>query len=93
MNRIKPNISWLTDVSIFAVNRLLAHSDHRYYESIEEAEAAAPMALRHDLNGSWKFSYSVKPADRPERFHQPDYDCEGWRDIEVPGHIQLQGYG
>ncbi|HTG69224.1 MAG TPA: glycoside hydrolase family 2 TIM barrel-domain containing protein [Candidatus Udaeobacter sp.] len=93
MNKIKPNISWLADVSIFAVNRLPAHSDHRYYESLEEAEATAPMALRHDLNGSWKFSYSVKPADRPERFHQPDYDCDGWRDIEVPGHIQLQGYG
>lgn len=93
MNQLKPNISWLTDVSVFAVNRLPAHSDHRYYESIEEATANAPMALRHDLNGSWKFSYSVKPADRPERFHQKDYDCDGWRDIEVPGHIQLQGFG
>ncbi|WP_053375346.1 glycoside hydrolase family 2 TIM barrel-domain containing protein [Paenibacillus sp. FJAT-27812] len=93
MNPIKPSINWLTDVSVFAVNRLQAHSDHRYYESIEEAAAFAPVALRHYLNGSWKFSYSVKPADRPEHFYKADYDCDGWRDIEVPGHIQLQGYG
>jgi beta-galactosidase len=93
MKQIKPNTDWLTDVSVFAVNRLPAHSDHRYYESAEEAAAFAPMALRHNLNGSWKFSCSVKPADRPERFYEADYDCDGWRDIEVPGHIQLQGYG
>lgn len=93
MNKMKPSISWLTDVSIFAVNRLPAHSDHRYYETIEEAAAEAPMAMRHALNGSWKFSYAVKPADRPEHFHQVDYDVNAWKDIEVPGHIQLQGYG
>lgn len=93
MNKMKPSISWLTDVSIFAVNRLPAHSDHRYYETIEEAAAEAPMAMRHLLNGSWKFSYAVKPADRPEHFHQVDYDVNAWKDIEVPGHIQLQGYG
>ncbi|WP_054027772.1 glycoside hydrolase family 2 TIM barrel-domain containing protein [Bacillus sp. FJAT-28004] len=93
MNEIKPNIKWLTDLSVFAVNRLPAHSDHRYYESIGEAAADDKMALRHDLNESWKFNYEVKPEDRPERFHQLDYECDSWRDINVPGHIQLQGYG
>ncbi|MGO4545632.1 glycoside hydrolase family 2 TIM barrel-domain containing protein [Paenibacillus sp. 2TAB23] len=93
MTTMKPNVSWLTDVSVFAVNRLPAHSDHRYYETLEEAEKEAPMALRHSLNGSWKFAYSVKPADRPALFHEADYDCNGWSSIEVPGHIQLQGFG
>ncbi|KQX68350.1 glycoside hydrolase family 2 TIM barrel-domain containing protein [Paenibacillus sp. Root444D2] len=93
MKLTKPNLSWLTDVGVFAENRLPAHSDHRYYETLEEAEAIAPMALRHDLNGSWKFNYSGKPADRPELFHQLDYECGSWSNIEVPGHIQLQGYG
>ena len=51
------------------------------------------MALRHSLNGSWKFNYAVNPADRPEHFYQLTYNCDGWEDIEVPGHIQLQGYG
>ncbi|WP_138752068.1 glycoside hydrolase family 2 TIM barrel-domain containing protein [Paenibacillus sinopodophylli] len=93
MTTTKPSISWLTDVSVFAVNRLPAHSDHRYYESIEEAAADTTMALRQSLNGSWKFAYSTKPADRPDSFYQAGYDCDGWRNIEVPGHIQLQGFG
>ncbi|MEH7073096.1 glycoside hydrolase family 2 TIM barrel-domain containing protein [Neobacillus drentensis] len=88
-----PSINWLTDVSVFAVNRLPAHSDHFYYETIEEAKCAGQMALRHNLNGNWKFTYSVNPDNRPKQFFQTDFNCSGWGDINVPGHIQLQGYG
>lgn len=90
---IPPTLSWLTDVHTFAVNRLPAHSDHRYYETVEEAVNAGPMPLRHPLNGNWKFHYAENPASRPEHFYRLDYSCAGWGDITVPGHIQLQGYG
>ncbi|WP_053360697.1 glycoside hydrolase family 2 TIM barrel-domain containing protein [Bacillus sp. FJAT-27251] len=88
-----PSLDWLSDVSVFAVNRLPAHSDHKYYETMEEAKSGADMKLRHSLNGSWKFSYSVNPATRPEHFYQTEFSCSGWNEIAVPGHIQLQGYG
>ncbi|TCN26635.1 glycoside hydrolase family 2 TIM barrel-domain containing protein [Mesobacillus foraminis] len=88
-----PTLDWLSDVKVFAVNRLPAHSDHYYYESMEEAKQASSMNLRHSLNGSWKFHYSVNPASRPEAFYQPEFDSNGWGDITVPGHIQLQGHG
>ncbi|PWU02347.1 MAG: beta-galactosidase [Bacteroidetes bacterium] len=88
-----PNLNWLSDVNIFSVNRLPAHSDHLYYETIEEAIILDPMKMRHDLNGNWKFNYAVNPASRPEDFYQPDFDCSSWGNISVPGHIQLQGYG
>lgn len=88
-----PTINWLTDVSVYAVNRLPAHSDHLYYETIEEAKSFSSMNMRHDLNGEWKFSYSVNPNSRPEHFYKLDFTCDGWGDITVPGHIQLQGYG
>ncbi|MEH7375876.1 glycoside hydrolase family 2 TIM barrel-domain containing protein [Neobacillus drentensis] len=88
-----PKIEWLTDLDVFAVNRLPAHSDHRYYETLEQAKMAGPMAMRHELNGNWKFNYSVNPDNRPENFHRLDFNCMGWGDITVPGHIQLQGYG
>ncbi len=90
---IKPDISWLTDLNVFAVNRLPAHSDHMYYESMEEARSSASMNMRYELNGNWKFNYAVNPQNRPEHFYRQDFECEGWGDIEVPGHIQLQGYG
>lgn len=88
-----PNINWLSDINVFAVNRVPAHSDHVYYETLEEARTGGPMSMRHVLNGSWKFHYSINPQNRPERFYQPDFDCTVWGDIQVPGHIQLQGYG
>jgi beta-galactosidase len=88
-----PKIDWLTDLNVFAVNRLPAHSDHMYYETREQAKSSGPMGMRHDLNGNWKFSYSVNPDNRPERFYEQDFNCSGWENITVPGHIQLQGYG
>ncbi|MED3563148.1 glycoside hydrolase family 2 TIM barrel-domain containing protein [Bacillus xiapuensis] len=90
---IIPTIDWLTDVNVFSVNRLPAHSDHKYYQTVEEARSATPMAMHHDLNGNWKFNYAVNPAARPEPFYMQDFDCSGWGDITVPGHMQLQGYG
>lgn len=93
MTTTQPSLNWLADPSVFAVNRIKAHSDHKYYEAVEEAEARGEMKLRHSLNGSWKFCYSSKPADRPAQFFEPQYDVASWDFIQVPGHIQLQGHG
>lgn len=98
-----PSQDWLSDLSIFAVNRLPAHSDHKYYRTMEKALESVKMSeqgqciqvdsgMKHSLNGSWKFAYSVHPDSRPVDFYQPTHNCSGWNYTEVPGHIQLQGY-
>ena len=89
----EPSLDWLSNVSVFRVNRLEAHSDHRYYKTMEEAVRQAPMELRYSLNGDWKFSYAVNAASRVQNFYTAEYDTRGWGNIQVPGHIQLQGYG
>lgn len=58
----KPSLDWLTDVEVFAVNRVPAYSDHLYYATMEEARQKGEMSLRHSLNGTWKFSYAVNPG-------------------------------
>jgi len=88
-----PSLNWLTDVNVYAVNRLPAHSDHVYYETMEEARKGTPMKMRVELNGNWKFTYSINPDHRPVIFYKQEYSCASWGDILVPGHIQLQGYG
>ncbi|UKS23892.1 DUF4981 domain-containing protein [Paenibacillus sp. HWE-109] len=93
MKHSVPSLDWLQDVNVFKVNRLEAHSDHRYYHSMASAEASAPMDMRHSLNGRWQFSYAVNPASRVQSFYQMDYNCSAWEHIQVPGHIQLQGWG
>lgn len=92
MSAMTPELSWLSDPEVFAVNRKAAHSDHAYYETIAEAEAEGPMPLRQSLNGTWLFSYAENPSMRVKDFYKTDFDCSGFDRIQVPGHIQTQGY-
>ncbi|MDS0527063.1 DUF4981 domain-containing protein [Clostridium sp. SHJSY1] len=85
------SIDWLSDTSVFAVNRLKAHSDHKYYITEEEAKNGE-MTLRQSLNGNWKFSFALNPSSRVKNFYEPEFDCYSWKDIAVPGHIQTQGH-
>ena len=59
-----PELKWLTDPTVFAVNRLDAHSDHVCYRS-EEVIRLGVSSLRQSLDGSWRFAYSACPAARP----------------------------
>ena len=85
MNASHPELKWLEDPRVFAVNRLDAHSDHVW----QTAEGD----LRQSLDGAWRFAYSANPAARPADFWQPDASLDGFAEIAVPGHIEMQGYG
>ena len=88
----EPRLTWLEDPEVFAVNRKEAHSDHVYYENTEEMGVGADMPLRQSLNGTWYFSYAKNPTVRVKDFYKKDFDCRMFDSIEVPGHIQTQGY-
>lgn len=47
---------------------------------------------RTSLNGIWKFNYSNKPSERPKDFYSLHFDVSTWKDIEVPGSWELQGF-
>ena len=85
-------LNWLTDPKVFAVNRMDAHSDHICYTCEEEVKAGQT-SLRQSLDGTWKFHWSAAPAHRPETFWETGFDDSDFDDIQVPGHIELQGYG
>ncbi|MBS6397766.1 MAG: DUF4981 domain-containing protein [Clostridiales bacterium] len=87
-----PDLSWLSSPEVFRVNRLDAHSDHRYYESMEELQSGS-MHLRQSLNGTWRFSYSENPSLREQDFYHLDYDLQHFGTITVPGHMELQDWG
>ncbi|HZH61440.1 MAG TPA: hypothetical protein VEY70_18100, partial [Metabacillus sp.] len=57
----RPSLEWLSDVNVFSVNRLPAHSDHLYYETLAEAKERESMKMRYELNGNWKFHYARYP--------------------------------
>ena len=88
---MEAEIRWLDDPQVFAVNRLSAHSDHRFYGSRAEYEAKNE-GLRQSLNGQWQFHWSKNAAERPADFYKESFDWSGFDTIEVPGHIELAGY-
>ena len=85
------DLARLSDPTYFSVNRMAAHSDHRWFASTEEA-ALGRSSFEQNLNGLWKFHYAKNPASTIPGFEGLEHDCSGWDDIPVPAHIQLQGY-
>ena len=79
-----PELRWLSDPTVFAVNRLDAHSDHLCCRTLDEAESGLT-SLRQSLDGAWRFAWSANPAARPADFWQPDADLSGFGTIRVPG--------
>ncbi len=90
--KTEQKLGWLEDPQVFQVNRLDAHSDHVCFASPEELEQGET-SLRQSLDGSWRFQWSKAPSARPADFWQEDYDDSGFGFIQVPGHMELQGYG
>lgn len=89
---MQANLNWLTDPTVFRVNRLDAHSDHVCYASAKEL-AQGVTSLRQSLDGQWCFTWSRNPAQRPSAFWQADFDDSDFASIQVPGHMELQGFG
>ena len=86
------NLDWLSNPEIFRVNRIDSHSDHLFYEKKEDISLGYNMPLRQSLNGKWKFAYAVNPDERLKDFYKEDFNFNDFDYINVPGHIQLQGY-
>ena len=84
-------LKWLTDPEVFEVNRLPAHSDHIYYENEKEA-AETEWKWKQTLHGTWKFLYTDSIGEEYLDFYRSDSKHD-YSSIEVPGHIQLQGFG
>ena len=92
MKGTEADLNWLADPKVFAVNRLNAYSDHSYYLDIDKALNGDAMELKQSLNGRWYFNYAKNPNERFVDFYKEDIDCHYFDMIDVPGHIQMQGY-
>ena len=85
------NYDLVKDPTYFNDNRVAAHSDHKYYASVEAMERDVDN-FRHSLNGLWKFHYARNYNSTIPGFEKTEYCCKSWDDIRVPAHIQMEGY-
>ena len=88
---MKPTLDWLSNTEIFQVNRCKAHSDHKFFKSVNEFYANESSFVQN-LNGKWLFSYAEKPSERKADFYKLDFNLDDFKEIKVPAHIQLEGY-
>lgn len=81
------------DVSINSLNREAAHSlgvplSDASAVSIGDMESSPYFK---SLNGTWKFKWVGKPANRPKGFEAVGYNDASWDDIAVPSAWQVYG--
>ena len=81
-----PDLNWLKDSRVFQVNRLQAYSDHIYTIGKDKQPSS------FSLNGTWKFNMSKNYDSTFKFFYNTEFNNSNWDDIQVPGHIQLQGF-
>lgn len=82
----------IKDPLIFAQNRLPAHAEfHTYYKQAGETSDFISNRIL-SLDGAWKFAYAENLSSAISGFEKAEYDCHAWKEIQVPGHIQMQGY-
>lgn len=78
------------------VNQINREPIHAYFVPYASEKAAlqkdASAERRHSLNGTWKFNYAKNPSLRPASFYEEGFDVSDWKDIEVPGSWELQGF-
>ena len=71
---------------------------HAWFLPFDSEDGARQAHFRNSpwvqsLNGTWKFKWVPKPADRPAGFQEDRYDVSGWADFPVPANWEVNGYG
>ena len=91
MPTIKPELRWLTDPTVFAVNRLDAHSDHVAYRTLEGKRSPTAPACAQSLDGEWRFAWSPNPRRPSSGFLAPGGRSLGLRHHPGAGAYRAAG--
>ena len=83
--------AWLTDPTVFGVNRIPAHSSHKWYS--RDSRNGEWSDLRQSLDGEWRVEViqasDVDLDDEPATTES--FDDSSFERIQVPGHLQMAG--
>ncbi|WEA00617.1 glycoside hydrolase family 2 TIM barrel-domain containing protein [Mucilaginibacter sp. SJ] len=76
-------------------NKEKPHTDFMLYEHQADIQSDdfSRSPWYQSLNGTWKFKYAGKVADRPLNFYRSDYPDSDWANIPVPSNWEMKGFG
>ncbi|WP_406122596.1 DUF4981 domain-containing protein [Streptomyces canus] len=85
---------WNGAIDLFRVGTQPPHTTLMPYAHVGQALAAdrTRSPYRLSLDGTWKFAYADRPADRDTDFYRTDVDDTDWDTIPVPSVWQVHGY-
>ncbi len=87
------NYDW-ENPKIIGRNKEIAHNTLIPFGDLKSAlKGRNNSPFFRSLNGLWKFNWVKKPADRPIKFYNVDFDESNWNSIDVPSNWQMHGYG
>lgn len=89
--------SEITDPKIIQINKEPSRASFYSFNNVNEALTATYSTKGSDfilLNGTWKFHYVDDFDARPQSdFSSADFNTESWKEIQVPGNWEVQGFG
>ena len=83
--------TWLTDATVFEVNRTSAHSNHKCFT--HDPQSGEYSDLTQSLDGEWRVEI-VQASDidfNEEPFVAENFDDSAFYRTQVPGHLQMAG--
>ena len=83
--------TWLTDATVFEVNRTPAHSNHKCFTHDPQSDEHSD--LTQSLDGEWRVEI-VQASDidfNEEPFVAENFDDSAFYRTQVPGHLQMAG--
>ena len=83
--------TWLTDATVFEVNRTPAHSNHKCFT--HDPQSGEHSDLTQRLDGEWRVEI-VQASDidfNEEPFVAENFDDSSFCRAQVPGHLQMAG--
>lgn len=94
LNNEAQTLDW-ENPEVFAINKEQPRATALPYR--DEASAVTNDAKLSPyfllLDGVWKFYWSAFPDARPVDFYRESFSVAKWKDIQVPGNWELQGFG
>ena len=83
------------DVGTWSVGKVPPHANVIPYADEEDVAMLGYQRSPYyrSLNGKWRFRLVENPYACPKGFYERDFDATAWDEIEVPGNIELQGFG
>ncbi|MGL5787886.1 MAG: glycoside hydrolase family 2 TIM barrel-domain containing protein [Bacteroidales bacterium] len=86
------NMPW-EDPAVNQINRLPMVAHFTPYSNSQKAlnESAQNDRIKN-LSGVWKFKYAPNYNEASKDFYKTNYSLKGWKNINVPGSWELQGF-